>query len=157
VIATATGTRIATVEREDLGAQFARVTRVLIDAERPLLDARELSMWGYIVLSALATGDADTQLALSERIGYDKTRLIGLLDQLQLQGLVEREPDPADRRARRVRLTAAGRARYKAAREDVHAMEDALLARLDDAERRALHSALASLSSRGRRESSGTG
>ena len=65
---------------EDLGALFARITRRLIDAERPLLEAHGLSIWEYIVLSGLATGGAPSQLVLARRIGYDKTRLIALLD-----------------------------------------------------------------------------
>lgn len=40
--------------RDDLAARFARVTRRLTDAERPVLDRHGLSMWQYIVLSQLA-------------------------------------------------------------------------------------------------------
>src|SRR3954451_7232983 len=96
--------------REDLGALFTRVSRRLIAAERPLLAARGLSMWGYIALSHLVRGSAPTQLAFPSAIGDDKTRLIGLLDELERAGLITREPDPADRRARIVHLSAAGRA-----------------------------------------------
>ena len=71
-------------------------------------------------------------------IGYDKTRLIARLDELEADGLVTREPDPSDRRARRVNLTAAGRARHTAAQSDIRAMEDELLATLPPAERKLL-------------------
>jgi hypothetical protein len=54
---------------EDLGALFARVTRRLIEAERPLLDARGLSMWGYVALTRLVDAPAPTQLALAEQMG----------------------------------------------------------------------------------------
>jgi len=40
--------------REDLAARFARITRRLAAAERPVLDRHRLSMWQYIVLSHLA-------------------------------------------------------------------------------------------------------
>lgn len=126
------------MEREDLGALFARITRQLITAERPLLAAHGLSMWDYVLLSQLGTGPAGTQLALAEAIGYDKTRLVGLLDELEREGLVSREPDPIDRRARIVRLTRAGRVRHAAARTDIRAMEADLLSRLSAAERRSL-------------------
>ena len=101
--------------REDLGALFARITRQLIELERPLLDAHGLSMWGYIALSRLATGPAETQLALAAAIGHDKTRLIAVLDTLERDGLITREPDPRDRRARLVRITPAGAQRHAAA------------------------------------------
>jgi DNA-binding MarR family transcriptional regulator len=121
--------------RDDLGALFARVTRRLIAAERPLLAARGLTMWGYVALTRLARGPAETQLALAAAIGHDKTRLIGVLDALEGDGLITREPDPGDRRARLVRITARGRERHAAALADIRAMEAELLAGLTDAER----------------------
>ena len=130
------------MEREDLGALFARVTRRLIDAERPLLRAHELSMWGYIVLSRLARRPVGTQLALAQAIGYDKTRLIALLDELEGDGLIIRERDPADRRAHTVRLTPAGEARHAAAQADIRAMEVELLGDLSATERRCLWAVL---------------
>jgi hypothetical protein len=42
----------------------------------------------------LARQPAGTQLALAEAIRYDKTRLIGLLDELERDGLITRKPDP---------------------------------------------------------------
>ena len=130
---------------EDLGALCARLTRRLIAAERPILARHGVSMWEYVVMSALARGEPETQRALAEAIGYDKTRLIALLDRLQELGLLTREPDTADRRARRVRLTAAGRARHAAIRRDIRAMESELLHELEDDQRRTLRAALARL------------
>jgi DNA-binding MarR family transcriptional regulator len=124
--------------RDDLGALFARITRRLIAAERPLLAAEGLSMWGYIALSHLARAPAPRQLALAEAIGYDKTRLIGLLDELERAGLVAREPDPADRRGRIVRITPRGRRRHAAAVAAIRRMEDELLGELSDGERETL-------------------
>jgi DNA-binding MarR family transcriptional regulator len=133
------------VEHEDLGALFARITRRLIDAERPLLETHGLSMWGYIALSHLAREPAGTQLALAQSMRYDKTRLIGLLDELEDDGLIRRTVDPTDRRARIVTLTEAGQARHAAARADIRAMEDELLEVLSPAERTRLRDTLARL------------
>ena len=134
-------------EQEDLGALFARITRRLIDAERPLLEAHGLSMWAYIALSHLARQPAGSQLALAEAIRYDKTRLIGLLDELEHDGLITRTADPSDRRARIVTLTEAGEARYAAARDDIRAMEDELLEHLSPGERTRLRRTLTGLGS----------
>ena len=133
--------------REDLGALFARITRRLIDAERPLLDAHGLTMWGYIALTRLARGPAETQLALATAIGHDKTRLIAVLDALEADGLITREPDPNDRRARLVRITAAGVERHAAAVADIRAMEDDVLDALTPEQRETLLTALARLAS----------
>jgi DNA-binding MarR family transcriptional regulator len=130
---------------EDLGALCARVTRRLIDAERPLLHARGLTMWAYVALTHLAKAPAPTQMALAEQMRYDKTRLIGILDELAEEGLIERAPDPEDRRARIVRLTAAGRARHLEAQADMRAMEAEVLDGLSDAERATLRETLAKL------------
>jgi DNA-binding MarR family transcriptional regulator len=137
-------------EKEDLGALFARITRHLVDAERPLLERRGLTMWGYIALSHLARGDAPTQQALARAIRHDETRLIGVLDELEREGLVTRKPDPRDRRARIVALTAEGRRRHAAARRDIAAMEDRFLADLDRADAQRLGSVLAQLAARER-------
>ena len=132
-------------DEPDLGALFARITRRLIDAERPLLAELGLSMWGYIALSHLAHAPAETQLALAQAISYDKTRLIGLLDELETDGLITRTPDPADRRARIVSLTTAGTKRHAAARRAIRKMEDDVLADLGTADRTRLRRTLARL------------
>jgi DNA-binding MarR family transcriptional regulator len=130
------------MERRDLGALFARITRRLIDAERPILAAHELSMWEYVVLSQLGREPAPTQLALAQVIDYDKTRLIQLLDGLEQRGLLTRAPDPADRRARVVRLTPRGQAHLAATRADIRKMEAQLLGGLSPTEQQTLLSAL---------------
>jgi DNA-binding MarR family transcriptional regulator len=132
-------------DRPDLGELFSTVTRRLIAAERPLLDARGLTMWQYVVLTCLARSPAPTQLQLATAIGYDKTRLIALLDDLERQGLVRREPDPSDRRARIVRITPKGRRRHGAAAADIRRMEEELLASLTATQRAALVPALRKL------------
>jgi DNA-binding MarR family transcriptional regulator len=128
---------------EDLAALLARITRRLADAERPVLAEHGLSMWAYVVLSHLAHAPAGTQLALAQAIHYDKTRLIALLDGLEADGLITRDPDPADRRARVVALTATGAARHAAAQRAIRAMEDALLMDLPAADRTRLRRTLA--------------
>jgi DNA-binding MarR family transcriptional regulator len=126
------------MQREDLGSLFGRITRRLYLAEEPLLRGHGLSMWGYGVLTHLAKEPAINQLRLATAIGYDKSRLIALLDGLVRDGLVVREQDPADRRNRLVRLTPAGEARLVAVRAAIRSMEDDLLAELTAAERRSL-------------------
>jgi DNA-binding MarR family transcriptional regulator len=126
------------MQREDLGSLFARITRRLIAAEEPLLREHGISMWGYVALAQLAKEPVANQLALATAIGYDKSRLIALLDELVHDGLVVREQDPADRRNRQVRLTPAGETRLAAVRADIRAMEADLLDGLTAGEQRAL-------------------
>ncbi|MDX6282339.1 MAG: hypothetical protein QOH03_3410 [Kribbellaceae bacterium] len=133
------------MQREDLGSLFGRITRRLYVAEEPLLRAHGLSMWGYGVLTQLAKEPGINQLGLATAIGYDKSRLIALLDGLVEARLVVREQDPADRRNRLVRLTPAGEARLVAVRADIRSMEEELLGEFSAAERRSLISILTRL------------
>jgi DNA-binding MarR family transcriptional regulator len=135
------------VSDEDLGALLAGATRRLIDEERPLLEAQGLTMWAYVALSHLAQSPAPSQLLLAEAMGYDKTRLITLLDALEADGLITRTPDPDDRRARVISLTPAGRDAHRAARRSIRAMEKRLLAGVGDADIRRVREILGRLTS----------
>ena len=134
----------------DLGELFARITQQLIDAERPILDRHGLAMWPYVVLVRLARSPAATQLELARQIGYDKTRLIKILDELGAAGLLERGADPDDRRARIVTLTDSGRELVTKVRTEIRAMEAEFLAGLSEREQRALRSVLSGLVDRRR-------
>jgi DNA-binding MarR family transcriptional regulator len=63
---------------------------------------------GAAVLAQLDPGAGQSQSVLTSRLGLSKQAVQQLLDQLETQGLVRREPDPADRRAKRVVLTPLG-------------------------------------------------
>jgi DNA-binding MarR family transcriptional regulator len=126
-----------TDERPDLAAMLHPLVRALIAVELPVLAAHEVSMWGYSVLTALDETPVRTQAALAEAIGADKSRIIGTLDELQDAGLIERTPDPADRRVRLLSITTQGRRVRRAVRKDIRAHEDRLLAKLPRADREA--------------------
>src|SRR5262245_35357150 len=86
---------------------------------------------GYQVLAACGREGPRTQLALAHRLGLDRTVMTYLLDDLQKADLVERRPDPADRRARRVELTENGRVQLCKLAEQLAEAEESLLDRLD--------------------------
>ncbi|MBB5918707.1 DNA-binding MarR family transcriptional regulator [Nocardia transvalensis] len=136
---------MAKTERPDLAAMIAPLGRALMAAERPILDSHGVTMWAYSVLLALGRGPARGQGVLAEEIGADKTRIIPILDDLQERGLIERRPDPADRRARLLALTPEGRALADAAQADIQAMEEELLSRLPAADRRGFLNSLIAL------------
>jgi DNA-binding MarR family transcriptional regulator len=62
----------------------------------------------WIVLSALAAGPRQTQLALGHSLGVDKTTMTSLLDRMEARGLITRSTDRHDRRARIPELTDRG-------------------------------------------------
>jgi DNA-binding MarR family transcriptional regulator len=128
--------------RRDLAAMLQPVVRALIEAELPVLARHGTTMWGYVVLNALHDAPESTQSALAEKIGADKTRIIATFDDLQAAGLITREPDPADRRARLLSITPAGSRARRRVQDEIQRNEDRVLAELPPAERRAfLHAA----------------
>jgi DNA-binding MarR family transcriptional regulator len=137
---------VAESERADLGAMVLRLGRRLLAMEQPILQRYELSMWAYVVLTALRSGPARAQAALAASIGADKTRLIPVLDELQGRGLIEREPDPADRRARLLGLTADGRRLQRDVQAAIREAEADLMAGLTEEDQAAFIRVLAALS-----------
>jgi DNA-binding MarR family transcriptional regulator len=117
-----------------LGAVFRSYLRVAEQALKDLPGGPR----GYQVLTAAARGDGRNQLALAHRLGVDRTVMTYLLDDLQGAGLIERTPDPADRRARRIDLTENGRARLCDLERALHTAEDDVLHPLVGEERTAL-------------------
>jgi DNA-binding MarR family transcriptional regulator len=89
-----------------------------------------------------------TQAALAAAIGADKTRIIRDLDQLQERGLIERMPDPDDRRVRLLAITDAGRALKNAVQAEIQRGEERWLGELSADERRAFLRVLGRLSAR---------
>jgi DNA-binding MarR family transcriptional regulator len=122
-------------KRRDLAAMLAPLLRELVAAELPVLAAHDVSMWGYVVLSALDRSPIRTQAALAEAIGADKTRIIGTLDELQQRGFIERHPDADDRRVRLLAITKSGRDVKDAVQTEIQRGEERWLGELNTEER----------------------
>lgn len=66
-----------------------------------------LAQWK--TLKHLMDCDGGNQVDLAEKLEIQPISLVRLLDRMAAQGLIERRPDPADRRAKRIYITDAGR------------------------------------------------
>jgi DNA-binding MarR family transcriptional regulator len=132
-------------DRRDLAAMFAPLTRALIAREEPVLLAHDISMWGYIVLTALVEQPVRTQAALAQAINADKSRIIGVLDELQERGLIQRQPDEADRRVHLLSLTPAGDRLRRSVEAGIRRQEEQVLAVLPPTDRDAFLRALKAL------------
>jgi DNA-binding MarR family transcriptional regulator len=106
------------------------------------LEQHGLRLRHYAVLRYLATVQGARQRELADRLGYDPSAIVSLLDDLQRLELAERQPDPNDRRNRIVVLTDAGRALLRDCEQDSVRVTDTLLAPLDAADRASLHTLL---------------
>jgi DNA-binding MarR family transcriptional regulator len=89
------------------------------------IDGRELG-----VLLVIADHEPGSQQQAAQRLGIDRTSMVGLLDALEDKGLVSRHPHAQDRRRNVVELTAAGRDILKQANQASERAEATLLAPL---------------------------
>ncbi len=112
--------------------------------DRAMASYEEMGLhpYHYAIMLVLDEGSADTQGSIADALGYDRGQLVGLLDELEEQGLVERKRDPNDRRRHLVRMTADGTKTLRRMRALARKSEDEFLDPLNEDERAQLHSLL---------------
>lgn len=141
------------LDRPDLAAMLTPLARACTVAELPVLASHSLSMWGYAVLLALDEDEpVRSQAVLAQSIGADKTRIIGVLDELQENELITRTRAPEDRRVRLVSSTEKGRHLRDAVRAEIQRREARLLDRLPPGDREVFLKSLRTLSEVAREE-----
>jgi MarR family transcriptional regulator for hemolysin len=76
----------------------------------------DLTLPQWRVLAELARQGGLSQARLANAVDADPMTLSGIVDRLEKRGLVDRQQDPADSRAKIVRLTEAGGALFRTAK-----------------------------------------
>ncbi len=104
---------------------ISRVRAEVMDALDRELAVHDMSAAQMIVLSTLATGEADSASGLCKGISYDPGAMTRMIDRLEQKGLVRRRPHPEDRRTMNLELTAEGQQLYP----KLAAVKDAVLKR----------------------------
>jgi len=129
-------------------SRISRLARLLDRARRRAFTAHRIEPWEFDVLAALRRAGAPYQLSpgrlLHETLVTSGT-MTNRVDRLAGRGLVDRLPDPGDRRGVLVRLTAEGKRTVDAAFEELLAQERTLLAALPAADRATLAALLKTL------------
>ena len=116
--------RLAMLQKDRAGAAF---------------EETGLSPYHYAVLALLEEEPPETQAMIADALGYDRSHLVGILDELEERRLIERKRDPGDRRRHLVTLTPDGKRTATKLRSIVTKLEDEFLAPLDAEERKSLH------------------
>lgn len=104
-----------------------------------------LHPYHFAILITVDEGSHETQGSIADALGYDRGQLVGLLDELEERGLVERRRDPNDRRRHLVQMTPEGKKALRRLRTLARQLEDEFLEPLSDADRAKLHQLLLQL------------
>ena len=129
-------------------SRIGRLARHLDLARRTAFAAHDIESWEFDVLAALRRAGGDYQLSpgrlIKETLVTSGT-MTNRVDRLAARGLVERLPDPHDRRGVLVRLTGAGRVTVDGAFEALLDAERQLLVDLPAKDRTQLAALLRTL------------
>jgi DNA-binding MarR family transcriptional regulator len=122
-------------------SRVSRLARHLDRARRTAFAGQGLEPWEFDVLTALRRAGEPYQLSpgqlLTQTLVTSGT-MTNRIDRLAAKGLVERLPDPADRRGVLVRLTADGRDRGDTALAELLEHEREILGELSPRQRESL-------------------
>ena len=119
-------------------SRIGRLARLLDRVRREAFSAHGIESWELDVLAALRRAGRPYQLspgALLRQTLVTSGTMTNRVDRLAERGLVERSPDPRDRRGVLVRLTASGGTAVDGAFESLLASEAGLLSGLPEADR----------------------
>jgi DNA-binding MarR family transcriptional regulator len=92
----------------------------------------------FLLMRFVDASQGQSQQALAERLGVPASRMVAMVDHLEDGGLVERRPDPGDRRVRGLYLTRKGRGALERAAKIAIDYETRLCAGIDRDEREQL-------------------
>jgi DNA-binding MarR family transcriptional regulator len=143
-----TQSRETQIPEEFLGSTLFLLARLGYALKARLIEEFEqagFSLYQYGVLATLGEGACGTQGTLADLLHLDRSQLVGVLDELEERGLVERQRDPNDRRRHAVSLTSEGKRQLVKLRKLVKGIEEAVLEPLEQRSRDSLHKALLSL------------
>jgi DNA-binding MarR family transcriptional regulator len=106
-------------------------------------EATGLSPYDHGVLALLDEQAVETQAMIADALGYDRSHLVGVLDDLEARELIARRRDPSDRRRHLVTLTPAGKDTLEQLRAVAKQVDDEFFEPLSAEERKELFTLLA--------------
>lgn len=115
-----------------------RFNQICLGVTAEILASEDMTplIWGVMAAVLEVPGSGQRQLAI--RMGVDAVSFGQMVDFLEHKGLVKRQVDPDDRRARRLFVTRRGTHLCRRLRPSLLAAQERLLATLSKSERRVL-------------------
>ena len=123
---------------DSLGYAIKRAQVRVYEAFFSMLGDEALSPARFTALTFIGTQKEINQADLAARLGITGPSVVKVIDALEAQGLVRREPVTGDRRRHALVLTPAGQSKLLAFERKVVAYERHLAGQLSDAERQQL-------------------
>ncbi|MFJ6049993.1 MarR family winged helix-turn-helix transcriptional regulator [Streptomyces sp. NPDC092307] len=117
-----------------LGQAYTHAQRLVTEG----LSGADARTWHYAALVALEESGPASQATLSARTGIHRSDLVAVINELAARELVERAPDPEDRRRNVVTLTPLGRRQLRKLEQILTAAQEELLTPLSTQEREQL-------------------
>jgi MarR family transcriptional regulator for hemolysin len=114
-------------ERAPLGYLLFDVAKLMKRRFEEEARSHGVTLPQWRALAHVAFTDSISQVALAQAIDTDQMTVSGVLDRLEKRGLITREADPADSRAKLARVTDKGLAIVESARAAGTAMYEAAL------------------------------
>jgi DNA-binding MarR family transcriptional regulator len=137
----ASRTETAAATQQSL-ALISHLARVAHRGSEVALDPAGLRPRHVVALTILRDHGATTQGGLGEALRLDPSNLVGLLNELEERGLLQRRRDPGDRRRHIVEISPAGSQALASAERALLSVQDDVLGARDEDERATLHALL---------------
>ena len=122
------------MSQDSLCFMSSDLARLLRRTFRQRMSELEISFEQMRALVSISRNQGIRQVELADLLDVQPITLVHQLDQLMLGGLVERRPDPSDRRAYQLFLTDAAEPHLAAIRKIAKAVEQEMLAGLAETE-----------------------
>lgn len=122
--------------RRALAPLVRRLQQVCSSVVAEALAEAELVQLEYALLVFVDDVPGISQQTLSEALGIDRNNVSLIAGKLEARGLLKRSVDDADRRARKLHITPAGRKLWRPCRLRVRKANDRVLACLNDKEKK---------------------
>jgi DNA-binding MarR family transcriptional regulator len=119
-----------------------RLGFMLKDRTMEAFEETGMTPYHHAVLALLNEEPRETQAMIADALGYDRSHLVGVLDELEERGLIERRRDPTDRRRHLVSLTKDGEQALVRLRAVSKQVENEFFRPLDEKERKTLNELL---------------
>lgn len=101
-------TRVHPVLKEYVGYCLYKASAWLRSIQDEALESHHIQSHHLGILKVLEVTGRQSQIQLGDEMGFDKASMVKIIDHLEEQKLVERQPHPTDRRIKNVMITPKG-------------------------------------------------